>query len=557
MTTRRQFVKKLGLGTATLTIGGLSTAASCTQAPTTGTAPADNDEQSLFIGDDIAIAQTAYGKIQGYILNNVYTFLGVPYGANTGGKNRFMPPRKPEPWDDIRPTVFYGNTAPQRMENRWPNNYGTFADHWNYWDVSEDCLCLNIWTPNINDGKKRPVLVWLHGGGFTNGSAIEQDGYHGENISRYGDIVFVSINHRLGPIGFSDLSAVGGEKYKDSGNVGMLDIIFALEWVRDNIANFGGDAANVTIMGQSGGGSKVCTVAAMPGAKNLVHKAVPLSGSTIDASDQQITRKIGEYILKEAGLTSSQTDKLQDIPWPEYLELANRAAQKCLKELNTTTRRTFGPVADGVHIPKGTFYSAETASTTPQIPMLLCTTFHEWNPNRGDASLEKMTFDDVTAKLRDRYGDKAKNIVEAYAANFPQMRPVEIWAMTLSTRESVVRTANAKLQQNQPVYMAWFGWEPPLFNNRMRAFHCLDICFWFRNTDRMITHTGGGRIPRQLSDRMSDALLNFMRKSDPNTNNLPNWPQYTQEKGEVMILNNESVVRNDPDREARKSLQNS
>ena len=224
---RRQFVKNLGLGTASLSMGSLVTASSC--APSGDSSLKQNvkegeDGQFLFIGDDIAIAQTEYGKVQGYLLNHVYTFLGVPYGADTSGKNRFMPPQKPEPWTDVRPAVFYGNTAPQRMENRWPNNYGTFADHWNYWDVSEDCLYLNVWTPGIADGKKRPVLVWLHGGGFTNGSGIEQDGYHGENISREGDIVFCSINHRLGPIGFSDLSGVGGEAYKDSG----ADFIVAL-----------------------------------------------------------------------------------------------------------------------------------------------------------------------------------------------------------------------------------------------------------------------------------------------------------------------------------------
>ena len=198
---RRQFVRNLGLGTASLSMGSLISTSSC--APSGDSrdkrGKVSDDDQFLFIGDDIAIAQTEYGKVQGYLLNHVYTFLGVPYGADTSGKNRFMPPQKPEPWTDVRPAVFYGNTAPQRMENRWPNNYGTFADHWNYWDVSEDCLYLNVWTPGIADGKKRPVLVWLHGGGFTNGSGIEQDGYHGENISREGDIVFCSINHRLGP----------------------------------------------------------------------------------------------------------------------------------------------------------------------------------------------------------------------------------------------------------------------------------------------------------------------------------------------------------------------
>jgi Carboxylesterase type B len=551
---RRQFVRNLGLGTATFSVGSLTAMTSCSSQVNASEANELSDEQVLFIGDDIAIAQTKSGKVQGYLMKGIYTFLGIPYGADTSGKNRFMAPQKPDSWEGVRPAVFYPNTAPQRMENRWPNNYGTFADHWNYWDVSEDCLYLNVWTPAIADNKKRPVLVWLHGGGFTNGSAIEQDGYHGENISRYGDVVFCSINHRLGPIGFSDLSAVGGEKYKDSGNVGMLDVIAALEWVRDNIEQFGGDPDNVTVMGQSGGGSKVCTVAAMPAAKKLIHKAVPLSGSTIEASDQTITKQIGEYILKEAKLTPAEIDKLHDIPWREYLDIADRAAKKCLDALNTGTRRTFGPVADGIHIPKGTFYSPETAETSPQVPMLLCTTFHERNPNRGDATLENISLDDVVEKLTPRFGEQSKSIVEAYTATFPTKRPVEIWALILSSRKSVIDTANAKLKQNQPVYMAWFGWEPPLFNNRMRAFHCLDICFWFYNTDRMVTHTGGGAVPRKLSKKMTNALLNFMKTGDPNTPELPEWPLYTSEQGEVMVLNNDCSVQNDPDREARLAL---
>ena len=514
----------------------------------------NSDEQVLFIGDNIAIAQTEYGKIQGYQLNGIFTFLGVPYGANTSGKNRFMPPQKPEPWSDIKPTVFYGNSAPQRMENRWPNNYSTFADHWNYWDVSEDCLKLNIWTPAIIKEKKRPVLVWLHGGGFNNGSGIEQDGYHGENISKYGDIIFCSVNHRLGPIGFSDFSGVGGEKFKQSGNVGMLDIIAALEWIHNNIENFGGDPGNVTIMGQSGGGSKVCILTSMPAAKGLIHKAVALSGNTLEVADQEVTKKIGEYILKEANLTASQIDKLQEIPWSEYLVIADLAAAKCLKELKVSSRRTFGPVADGINIPKGRFYSSESNIITPRVPMLFCTTFHEWNPNRGDASLENLSMDEVAIKLKPKYGDRSKEIVNAYSKNFPELKPIEIWALISSNRKAVVETANAKLQQNQPVYMAWFGWEPPLFNNRMRAFHCLDISFWFKNTDKMVTHTGGGIVPRKLSDKMADALLNFMRTGDPNGGKLPLWPVYTKDKGEVMVLNNESMVKNDPDREARKSL---
>lgn len=551
---RRDFMKNLGLGATTLSFGSLPVVLSACETNDSKGKEAQNDDQILFIGDDIAIADTQYGKVQGYILNKVYTFLGIPYGADTSGKNRFMPPQKPEPWTGIMPTVFYGKTAPQRMEERWPNNYTTFADHWNYWDVGEDCLHLNVWTPGLADNKKRPVLVWMHGGGFTNGSGIEQDGYHGENISREGDIVFVSINHRLGPIGFSDLSAVGGEKYKDSGNVGVLDLIAALEWVHNNIENFGGDPNNVTIMGQSGGGSKVCTVASMPSAVGLIHKAVALSGSTIDASPQSITRKVGEYILKEAGLTRNQVDKLQDIPWREYLDIADRACQKCWKDNGINIRRTFGPVADDRNVPSGIFFTGESKLASPSVPMILSTTFHEQNPDRGDASLESITLEGVVEKIKSQYGDKSEKIVQAFAHNFPDKKPIELWAMIRSTRERVIAAANAKIQQGQPVYVSWFGWCPPLFNNRMRSFHCSDICFWFKNTDRMFTHTGGGKIPRQLSEKMSGALLKFMRTGDPNGGGLPHWPQYTVENGETMILNNICEVQNNPDKEAREAL---
>ena len=297
------------------------------------TDPAPSGDQLLHIGDDIAIAETEYGKVQGFMLRGIYQFRGIPYGADTGGKNRFMPPQPPEPWEDIYPAVWWGNTAPQLMDNRYANSWASFRDNWNYDDVSEDCLKLNVWTPAIADGKKRPVMVWFHGGGYTNGNGIEQNGYMGENLSRKGDIVFVSVNHRLGPIGFSDLSGVGGPGYAHSGNAGALDMVAALEWVHDNIAGFGGDPGNVTIMGQSGGGAKVCTLLAMPATGGLIHRAVPLSGSTTQGFDQEYTRLVGKYILDEAGLKPSQIDQLQEIPWEEYIHRCNRFAVLVLSHI--------------------------------------------------------------------------------------------------------------------------------------------------------------------------------------------------------------------------------
>ncbi len=559
-TNRRNFFQTLSAGTAGFGLAATLPLASCAPQSSDNTAESD-DEQILFIGDDIAIAETVYGKVKGFILRDIYQFRGIPYGADTSGKNRFMPPQKPEPWDEVLPTVWWGNTAPQIMDNRYANAYSSFVDHWNYDDVSEDCLKLNVWTPAIADGKKRPVLVWLHGGGYTNGNGIEQDGYMGENLSKKGDVVFVSINHRLGPIGFTDLSGVGGEKYKDSGNVGALDMIAALEWVKENIVNFGGDPGNVTIMGQSGGGAKVCTVAAMPKSAGLVHKAVPLSGSTTQAMDQEYAQKLGEYVVKEAGLKPSEIDKLQELPWKEYILIANKASQKLTEEIGSSglMRMGFAPVADGVNIPKGTFYS-EATGVSSDVPMMLCTTFHEWGMSRTMPELEKMSADEAKEMLKERagfrggFGDKAPEIYDAYAKVFPDATPYEVLTLISSNRSSVVSTANAKLNQGSPVYVAWFGWEPPMFNGRMRAFHCLDICFWFNNTDLMITHTGGGSRPRKLGAKMSDALLQFMKTGNPNCETLPEWPEFTAENGETMILNDVCEVKNDPDKEGRELI---
>lgn len=553
-TDRRTFFQTVTAGAAGLGLTGALPLSARAGAP-------NEDDQVLFIGDDIAIADTAYGKVQGLILRGIYQFRGIPYGADTGGKNRFLPPQKPEPWDEVRPAVWWGNSAPQLMDNRYANVWSSFADHWNYDDVSEDCLRLNVWTPALADGRKRPVLVWLHGGGYTNGNGIEQDGYKGENLSRKGDIVFVSINHRLGPIGFSDLSGIGGEKYRHSGNVGALDMVAALEWVRDNIANFGGDPGNVTIMGQSGGGAKVCVLAAMPQAAGLFHKAVPLSGSTTSAVDQAHSRKLGEYILQEAGLKPSEIDRLQELPWKEYLLLANKANQKMREEMggDGPRRGGFGPVADGIDIPAGTFFS-EAGGVSSGVPMLICSTFHEWGLSRTNPAMEKMTAGEVKKMLAERagfrggLGDKAPEVYDAYAKAFPDARPIEIAILIASNRKSVVETATAKSVQPAPVYVAWFGWEPPLFNGRMRAFHCLDICFWFYNTDLMLTHTGGGARPRRLSEKMSDALLQFMRTGNPNCDALPAWPPFTPAHGETMVLNDVCAVAHDPDREGREAL---
>ncbi len=551
---RRKFVQTLGTSSA-----GIAFSSTLSASPAqTGGKP---DKQILLVGDNIALAETQYGKVRGYVLRDIYYFLGIPYGADTSGPNRFMPPQKPKAWTGVYPALWWGNSAPQNMDRRYENKFASFRDHWNYDDVSEDCLRLNVFTPSVNDGKKRPVLFWIHGGGFTSGNGIEQDGYNGENFARFGDVVFVSINHRLGPLGFCNLAGVGGEQFAASGNVGMLDVVAALEWVRDNIANFGGDASNVTIMGQSGGGAKVCTLTAMPSAKGLFHKAVVLSGASRKAGDKAYSESLGAAVIKEAGLTQDDLAKLQTMPWKDFYAIATKAQQAMAKQVGPGggLQRGFGPVVDGNILPQHP-YDPAGAPTAAQIPMIISSVQNEQSPDWNDSSLESITPEQVVEKLQARagfgmgFGDKAQAVVDSYAKAFPGRKPVEIWSLASSNRQSVVALADVKSKQPAPVYVDWFTWQPPLFDNRMRAFHCVDISFWFYNTDLMLTHTGGGPRPRALSSKMAGALLQFMKTGDPNGSGLPKWPKYSAAKGETMIFDDSSMAKNDPDREARKAL---
>jgi para-nitrobenzyl esterase len=543
--TRRNFIQTLGAGAIGLTVPKTSFG---------NTQPHDmniDEDQLLHVGDNIAIAQTEYGKVRGFILRGIHQFLGIPYGADTSGKNRFMPPQKPLPWNDIKPTIWWGNSAPQIMEKRYANAYSSFVDHWNYDDVSEDCLKLNIWTPAL-DKANRPVIVWLHGGGFVNGNGIEQDGYHGENLSRMGNIVFCSVNHRLGALGYCCLSSVGGPLA--SGNAGNLDLVASLEWIKNNIAQFGGDPNNVTIIGQSGGGAKVTTLMNMPAAKGLFHKAVALSGSSLIGVNKDYAEKLGAKVLEEAGFKIGEFEKLQQMPWLEFIQIANRTVAKFSDEAKKMgiQREGFSPVSDGIHLSSEPFF---TGGMSENIPLMINTTFHEWTPSRSDASLEKVTWEEITEKISARFGEKSSLIVSAYRKQFPTASPVEIWALILSNRKNAVATAGAKSKNGKaPVYVSWFGWQPPLFDGRMRAFHCIDICFWFYNTDLMFTHTGGGKRPRALSTKMANSFIQFVKTGNPNGGGLPEWLPYSAEKGETMILDDLCLLQNNPDGEARKSL---
>jgi para-nitrobenzyl esterase len=260
-----------------------------------------------------AIVETRAGKLRGAVRDGVYTFKGVPYGKDTGGAARFLPAQPFPAWKGVRTALTYGPCCPQVVRGGWKNDETAFIYDWDDGYPGEDCLRLNIWSPGLS-GKPRPVMFWIHGGGYETGSSQELPAYDGERLARRGDVVFVSVNHRLGAFGFLDLSQFGDARYGLSGNAGQLDLVTALEWVRDNIAAFGGDPGNVTIFGQSGGGAKVSTLMAMPSAKGLFHKAIVQSGSLLEVGNPAQTKQLADALLKALDLGPGDLAKLADVP---------------------------------------------------------------------------------------------------------------------------------------------------------------------------------------------------------------------------------------------------
>ena len=526
-----------------------------------------SDSPTVEAHTDTGLVRTTTGQVAGFRRNGIFTYKGIPYAASTEGEARFAAPRTVPAWTGIRSSRSWGPLCPQpnRGDGR-SNDEETFLFDWEDFTAriyaagaGEDCLRLNIWTPGLHDSTRRPVLFWIHGGGYTNGSSHEQPAYDGENLSRFGDVVVVSVNHRLGALGFLDLSAYG-ERYADSANLGMLDLVAALGWVRDNIAAFGGDNGNVTIFGQSGGGSKVCALMGMPAAKGLFHRAVAESGSLDHAMPPERSRRLAAEVVAELGLTRANVAQIQTVSADTLVRAAAAVLARQGPATAGSDRLGFGPVADGKHFPvQAAPLVASTISA--DIPFLVGSTLNEFTTAMNHPELAAMTEDEFRTKVQAAHGSHTEEVLAAFRAAMPQATPFQRWSVinSVPTRTSAIRQAIAKAALHRaPAYLYWFVWQSPMFEGRPGAFHCSEIAFVFHNTDRCDTMTGGGARPRMLADKVSGAWLQFARNGDPNGPGLPRWPPFAPETVPTMIFDDVCRCENKPYEGARRAaLQNS
>ncbi len=413
-------------------------------------------DAQLVTGDNIAITNTDAGKVRGYINNGIVTYKGIPYAE----AKRFESPQKPKSWSGVRSSMSYGPVAPLTDPTTNVQDEGEFVFNHSWGFTSEDCMRVNIWSPNISDGKKRPVMFWIHGGGFVAGSSQELPSYDGENLAKKGDIVVVSINHRLNILGYLDLSAYD-EKYKQSANLSILDMKAALEWVKVNISNFGGDPNNVTIFGQSGGGAKVNTLMAMPSAKGLFHKAINQSGSFRTAMlDKATTQAIATEVLKELNLSATNIDKIQQIPYQTLSDAGKKSLKIITDRMKAEGRPvtgfglSWGPSTDGEVLPYQLF-SNEAFELSKNVPLLIGTTKNEFTPFRNSVPANS-TYEQVTEMARKIYGGKTDAYIAAIKKAYPNdTKPATLLDIDVTFRPGAVVQANQKstLTAGAEVYM--------------------------------------------------------------------------------------------------------
>jgi para-nitrobenzyl esterase len=462
------------------------------------------------------------------------------------------------PWTQVRASMSYGPVCPQPVRSGWASDRLAFLFDWDDGHPGEDCLRLNLWTPAADDRGKRPVMVWLHGGGYEAGSSQELPSYDGENLSRRGDVVVVSVNHRLNVFGFLNMAAVGGEKYARSVNVGMLDIVAALQWVRENVGRFGGDAANVTVFGQSGGAAKVNTLMAMPAAKGLFHKAIAQSGSQLRLATADASAAQAEAVLKELEAQGVGRDQLTQVPAARLVEIATVAKNRLVStkpRAPTHERLGWQPWLDGSVVTSHPF-DPQASPLAANVPMMIGTTMHEFSPAGAMPEPRSLTKEWLVAEVTKSHGDAAPGIVAAFERGHPGALPYELAGIIGATtvfRSSAVR--QAQLQSvNAPAYLYWFAWKTPVLDGTPLAYHCAELAFAFDNIDRCANSTGGTPAARELAAKMSQAWIQFARTGNPNHSGLPRWAAVSASTLPTMIFDTRCEVKDDPDAKERAAL---
>lgn len=497
-----------------------------------------------------AIVQTQSGKVAGYVDNGIFVFKGIPYAK----AERFMPPQKPDPWKGVRSSRSFGPVCPIIPTTVITNDEIEFAQEHDWGYMNENCQNLNVWTPGINDGSKRPVMVWLHGGGYMAGSSHELPTYNGLSLAKTRDVVLVSVNHRLNVIGFLDLSGIS-EKYRYSANVGMFDLVAALQWVHDNISNFGGDPGNVTIFGQSGGGGKVGTLMHMPSAKGLFHKCIMESGAAGDLQVKSYTQQVGFAILEEMGLKPAEVDKLKDVPFDKLLAAGNEAVRKVAQrnphQGGLMSLLGWAPSVDGDVIPFQ-INTPESDAISKDVPLIIGTNKNEFLMSAFNPSGTTPTMDDAKKTLKERYGDSTDAYLAAFKKEFPNdAKATDPLDLDMMFRPGSVNFANHKssIPGGAPVYMYLFTWQSPILDGKLKAVHCMEISFVFNNIARNREQSGDSKEAYALADKISRAWAKFAATGNPNVEGLPEWPVYKEADGATMFFNNTCDVHLNYDKE--------
>jgi len=504
------------------------------------------------VGESVT-ATTSAGTVRGIADEGINVFKGIPYGETTAGTNRFMPPKPPPPWTGTRDALAYGPTAPQTVGAADVPGRAARA---RLAEEGEDCLVLNVFTPALSGGRNRPVMVWLHGGGFASGSGSTPI-LDGTSLARSGDVVVVTINHRLNVFGFTYLADAAGSDFALSGGAGMLDIVAALQWVRTNIDRFGGDPNLVTIFGQSGGGRKVATLMAMPEAKGLFHRAIIESGAVLRLTEREDAIRATTLLLDELGLARGEIRELQKVPMNRLLA-ANAAVNAKLPSREPGMVAN-SPTVDGSAIPDHPWDPA-APGLSASIPLLI-------GYARTEETLydrptpETLALDEAGLKLRaaKRIGGDPGQVIEVFRKAHPEATPWDLWILIGTdhprgtySRELAKRKA---VQAEAPAFAYRFDWETPEGGGHLRSPHTVEIPFVFNNIK--IAGPLISRMPEAhaLAGKVSAAWVSFARTGNPNTSGLPKWPAYSTASRDTMLFNNVSRVEQDPDRGPRLAME--